>query len=63
MSDSHRIEALADEQRRFPPSEEFKNDALVVGTELYDEAAEDDEAFWARQAAELISWDLSLIHI
>ncbi|MFN3258846.1 MAG: acetate--CoA ligase [Ilumatobacter sp.] len=51
------IEALADEQRKFPPSEEFKKSALVVGTEMYDEAAQDDEAFWARQAAELVSWD------
>jgi acetyl-CoA synthetase len=50
------IEALADEQRRFPPSEAFKVDALVVGTHLYDEAAQDDEGFWARQAADLVDW-------
>ena len=50
------IEALADEQRTFPPSEVFKADALVVGTDLYDEAAQDDEGFWARQAAELVDW-------
>ena len=42
--------------RTFPPSEAFKADALVTGTFLYDEAAEDDEAFWARQAAELVDW-------
>ncbi len=45
------IEALADEQRTFPPSEQFKASALVAGTELYDEAAQNDEAFWARQAS------------
>jgi acetyl-CoA synthetase len=50
------IEALADEQRTFPPSEAFKADALVVGTHLYDEAAQDDEGFWARQAADLVDW-------
>ncbi|MEL6891285.1 MAG: acetate--CoA ligase, partial [Actinomycetota bacterium] len=32
-------------------------ESLVVDTHLYDEASEDDEAFWARQAAELITWD------
>ncbi len=51
------IEALADEQRTFPPSEDFKKSTLVAGTFLYDEAAENDEAFWARQADELIDWD------
>ncbi|MBJ7488809.1 MAG: acetate--CoA ligase, partial [Ilumatobacteraceae bacterium] len=30
---------------------------LVAGTFLYDEANEDYEAFWARQASELVSWD------
>ena len=55
------IEALADEQRTFPPSEAFKAQALVRDTSLYDEADEDDEGFWARQAAELVElvepWD------
>jgi acetyl-CoA synthetase len=51
------IEALADENRQFPPSAGFKRDALVVGTEMYDEAAADYQGFWARQAAELIAWD------
>jgi acetyl-CoA synthetase len=50
------IDALMAENRRFPPSEEFKADALVTGTFLYDEAAEDDEGFWARQAADLLDW-------
>jgi acetyl-CoA synthetase len=50
------IDALAAENRKFPPSAEFKRDALVVGTFLYDEADEDLEDFWARQAAELLTW-------
>ena len=50
------IDALMAENRRFPPSEAFKAAALVVDTHLYDEAAQDDEAFWARQAADLVSW-------
>ncbi len=50
------IEALADEQRKFPPSETFRSQALVRDTSLYDEAAEDDEGFWARQAGALLRW-------
>ena len=50
------IDALSSENRTFPPSEAFKADTLVAGTFLYDEANEDDEAFWARQAGELIEW-------
>ncbi len=58
MSDDQHdtIDALASENRTFPPSESFKRDALVVDTSLYDEANEDDEAFWARQAGELVEW-------
>ena len=51
------IDALQWEQRKFPPSEAFKKNALVVGTHLYDEASQDYESFWARQAHELLSWD------
>ncbi|MFK7917709.1 MAG: acetate--CoA ligase [Ilumatobacter sp.] len=50
------IEAFASEDRTFPPSDAFKASALTVGTEMYDEAAQNDEAFWARQATELIDW-------
>ena len=50
------IEALLLEQRKFPPTEAFKKTAHVVGTHLYDEADSDYEAFWARQAEELVSW-------
>jgi acetyl-CoA synthetase len=51
------IDALLAEDRTFPPSDEFKRDALVTDTDLYDDAARDDEAFWATQAAELVHWD------
>jgi acetyl-CoA synthetase len=50
------IDALLDEQRTFPPSAQFKHDALVADTSLYDEANADYQGFWARQAADLIDW-------
>jgi acetyl-CoA synthetase len=50
------IDDLLLENRTFPPPESFKRDALVVGTSLYDEANQDYEGFWARQAADLVSW-------
>ena len=50
------IDALLAETRTFPPSEEIRRDALVTGTYLYDDAAVDDEGFWAKQAAELLDW-------
>ena len=57
MSDSSTaIDALQWENRRFPPSEEFKRQALVAGTFMYDDAAQDDQGFWARQAADLVDW-------
>jgi acetyl-CoA synthetase len=56
MSDQHTIDALMAENRTFPPPDWFKDEALVVGTFLYDEAARDDEGFWARQAADLVQW-------
>ncbi|HRE02710.1 MAG TPA: acetate--CoA ligase, partial [Ilumatobacteraceae bacterium] len=49
------IDALGWEQRTFPPSEEFKRDALVRGTAMYDALA-DYQGFWARQAADLLDW-------
>ncbi|WP_395155255.1 acetate--CoA ligase [Ilumatobacter sp.] len=58
MSDEQHdtIDALASENRTFPPSDAFKAASLVTGTELYEEAKADDEAFWARQASELVEW-------
>ena len=55
MSDST-IGVFEFEDRRFPPSEDFKANALTSDTSLYDEANEDYEAFWARQARELVTW-------
>jgi acetyl-CoA synthetase len=40
---------------QFVPTAEFAANA-VARAELYDEAAADPEAFWARQARDLISW-------
>ena len=57
MTDRHdAIDDLLLEQRKFPPGEGFKKNALVTGTHLYDEANEDYQGFWARQAAELVEW-------
>jgi len=50
------IEDYLVEDRTFPPPEGFKADALVRSAEIYDEAREDDEGFWARQAADLLDW-------
>ncbi len=51
------IEDYYTEDRTFPPSAEFVAGALVADRSLYDEAAADYEAFWARQARDLLSWD------
>ncbi len=56
MSDAT-IEVYETEDRLFPPSAEFAAAALVNDRSLYDEAEVDLEAFWARQARELLSWD------
>ena len=56
-TDSPNISDLLWEQRKFPPSQSFQADALVVGTELYDAASRDYEAFWAQQASEVVSWN------
>lgn len=50
------IEDYYTEERTFPPSPEFAAAALASDRSLYEEAAADYEAFWARQARELLSW-------
>ncbi len=50
------IEDYFVENRTFPPSAAFVEQAVVKDRSLYEEAAADLEAFWARQARELISW-------
>jgi acetyl-CoA synthetase len=52
----HAIDALSYEQRKFPPSAEFKADAIVSDQSLYLEGERDLEAYWARHARELVSW-------
>ncbi len=55
MSDAT-IENYFVEDRTFPPPADFAAAALVSDRSLYDEADADFEAFWARQARELVSW-------
>ena len=47
------IEALLQEDRRFPPPEEFARRANVSDPRVYEEAEKDLEGFWARFAEEL----------
>ncbi len=51
------LEALANEQRTFPPSAAFVADALPTDSTLADRAETDPEAFWADQARTLLHWD------
>jgi len=51
------IEDYLHENRLFPPSAEFKGNALTSDDSLYREADADYEAFWARQARELLTWN------
>ena len=50
------IEDYFVEDRVFPPPEGFKERSLVASPFLYDEADQDYEGFWARQAADLVDW-------
>ncbi|MFM2182606.1 MAG: acetyl-coenzyme synthetase [Actinomycetota bacterium] len=54
--DKNTIDALLSEQRTFPPAADVRATALVSDSSLHDEARRDREGFWARQAAELITW-------
>ena len=51
------IEVYENEGRPFPPSKDFCAQANTSDQSLYEEAEADYEAFWARQARELLSWD------
>ena len=51
------IEDYYVEDRTFPPSPAFRDSALLGDTSHHEEAAADYEAFWARQARELLDWD------
>jgi acetyl-CoA synthetase len=50
------IEAYYLEERTFPPPDEFRANALVSDESLHKEADADFEAFWARQAGDLVTW-------
>ena len=47
------LEALLQENRRFPPPDEFRERANANDPSIYQEGAKDPEAFWASFAAEL----------
>ncbi|WP_420639297.1 acetate--CoA ligase [Candidatus Poriferisocius sp.] len=51
------IEDYYVEERTFAPDADFAAAALANDRSLYDEGEADYEAFWARQARELLSWD------
>ncbi|MDG1197660.1 MAG: acetate--CoA ligase [Actinomycetota bacterium] len=50
------IEDYYNENRTFPPSQQFQENALIADRSLYEEAAADRLGFWARQARELVTW-------
>ncbi len=56
MASEPTIEDYLREDRTFPPPAGFVADALVADRSLYDEADADYEAFWARQARQLLTW-------
>ena len=56
MADST-IEEFYTEDRTFPPHPDFSSAALLSDLSHHHEAEVNYEAFWARQARELISWE------
>ena len=58
MSDAKKpenLDALLEENRKFPPSEEFRKQANANDPEIYERARRDPEAFWAQQS-ERVDW-------
>ena len=56
------IDALLKEDRRFPPSGEWKTRATIADPAIYDRAASNPEAFWeafARELEWIRPWDRS----
>jgi acetyl-CoA synthetase len=47
------IDTLLQENRKFPPPDEFRREALVSTPEIYADAAANPEEFWAEQARKL----------
>ena len=61
------ISALLQEDRRYPPTEEFTKQANVGDPAIYERAKADPEAFWAEQAKgldwiepyqKILEWDV-----
>jgi len=44
------------DQEIFEPPKEFVENALIKDESVYDEAAEDPPAWWAKQSKELLHW-------
>ncbi len=60
MTPTGELNVLLQENRLFPPNEFFRKTAWVQDRKVYEEAARDPEAFWARFAEELVwikKWD------
>jgi acetyl-CoA synthetase len=53
MANTQTIVALLEEERTFPPPQEFKKNANINDPKIYEIAARDPEAFWAKAAEEL----------
>jgi acetyl-CoA synthetase len=50
------IEAYYSEERTFPPSAEFAEQAILTDRSLHEAAAADWQQFWADQARRLVDW-------
>jgi acetyl-CoA synthetase len=50
------IDDLSSEKRRFEPTPSFSSNAHIRDSSLYNEGSQDYQAYWARHAAELVSW-------
>ena len=48
-----KLDALLQENRKFPPPEDFRKNAFANDADLYERAARDPEAFWAAEAKRL----------
>src|SRR5918912_4532710 len=49
------LEELLDKELFEPPAE-FRENALITDESVYEEAAKDPEAYWAKQSEELLDW-------
>ncbi len=53
VEDSGRFDALLQEDRTFPPTPAFVEQANISDPNVYEEALRDPEGFWAKFAEEL----------